>query len=73
MDRYTRAVSGQRLGKHVPVARQQILNNATVRLQQWVLFSTWSVPRCYKQGTRSVESEFCSEYVKRGIKPEAEE
>jgi hypothetical protein len=22
--------SGQRLGKHVPVARQQILNNATV-------------------------------------------
>jgi hypothetical protein len=25
----------QRLGKHVPVARQQILNNATVGLQQW--------------------------------------
>jgi hypothetical protein len=28
-------VSGQRLGKHVPVTRRQILNNATVRLQQW--------------------------------------
>jgi hypothetical protein len=24
-----------RLGKHVPVARQQILNNATVGPQQW--------------------------------------
>jgi hypothetical protein len=32
---YTRTVSGQRLGKHVPIARQQILNNATVGLQQW--------------------------------------
>jgi hypothetical protein len=31
----TRTVSGQRLGKHVPVATQQILNNATVGLQQW--------------------------------------
>jgi hypothetical protein len=35
MGGYTTAVSGQWLGKHVPVARQQILNNATVRLQQW--------------------------------------
>jgi hypothetical protein len=32
---YTRTVSGQRLGKHVPVARQQILNIATVGLQHW--------------------------------------
>jgi hypothetical protein len=32
---YTRAVSGQRLDKHVPVARQQILNKATVGLQEW--------------------------------------
>jgi hypothetical protein len=29
-----RAVSAQRIGKHVPIARQQILNNATVGLQQ---------------------------------------
>jgi hypothetical protein len=32
---HTRPVSRQRLGKHVAVARQQILNNATVGLQQW--------------------------------------
>jgi hypothetical protein len=35
MDGYTRDVSGQRVGKHVAVARQQIFNNATVGLQQW--------------------------------------
>jgi hypothetical protein len=34
MDGYTRAVSGQRLGKHVPVVRQKNLNNARVGLQQ---------------------------------------
>jgi hypothetical protein len=34
MGGYTRTDSGQRLAKHVPVARQQILNNATVGLQQ---------------------------------------
>jgi hypothetical protein len=32
MDGYTRPVSGQRLGKHVPTARKQILNNAIVGL-----------------------------------------
>jgi hypothetical protein len=35
MGGYTRPVSGQRLGKHVPVAKLQILKNATVELQQW--------------------------------------
>jgi hypothetical protein len=35
MGGYTMDVSGQRLSKHVPVARQQILNNVTVGLQQW--------------------------------------
>jgi hypothetical protein len=41
---YTRPISGQRLGKHAPIARQQILNNATVVLQQWKrdVFSTSS-------------------------------
>jgi drug/metabolite transporter superfamily protein YnfA len=29
---YARTVSGQRLGKHVPVARQQILNNVSFDL-----------------------------------------
>jgi hypothetical protein len=38
MGGYTGRVSGQRLGKHVPVARQQILNNVTVELQQWKSF-----------------------------------
>jgi hypothetical protein len=33
MGGYTKAVSGERLGKHVPVARQQTLNIATVELQ----------------------------------------
>jgi hypothetical protein len=33
-DAHTRIVSGQRLGKHVPVAKQQILNNVTTELQQ---------------------------------------
>jgi hypothetical protein len=35
MGGYTWAVSRQQFGKHVPVARQQILNTATVGLQQW--------------------------------------
>jgi hypothetical protein len=34
MGGYTRDVSGQRLGRHVPVAEQQIFNNATVEQQQ---------------------------------------
>jgi hypothetical protein len=34
MGGYTLAVSGQQLGKHVPVARKHILNNAIVGLQQ---------------------------------------
>jgi hypothetical protein len=31
----TATVCGQRLGKHVPVAKQQIISNAEVGLQQW--------------------------------------
>jgi hypothetical protein len=37
-DRYTRAVSGQQFSKHIPVARQQILNNARVGLTQSCVF-----------------------------------
>jgi hypothetical protein len=56
MDGNTRVVSGQRLGKHVPIARQKILNNTKVGIQQrTTVFLMWSVPRCYKQGT-SLES-----------------
>jgi hypothetical protein len=35
MGGYTRAVIGQPLDKHFSVARQQILNNAAVGIQQW--------------------------------------
>jgi hypothetical protein len=42
--RNTRAVSGQRLGKHVPAAAD---TNTTIEL-----FSMWSVLSCYKQVTR---------------------
>jgi hypothetical protein len=35
MGGYTRVVSGQRLGKHFPIATQYIFINATVGLQQW--------------------------------------
>jgi hypothetical protein len=38
MGRYTRAVSGERICKHISIARQQILNNETVGLQQWKSF-----------------------------------
>jgi hypothetical protein len=68
---YTRAVAGQRLHKHVPFARQQILNNVIVGLNNGrTVFSMWSVPRCYKQGTRSVDSSVW-DYVE--LEPEAEE
>jgi hypothetical protein len=60
MDGYTKAVSGQRLGKHVLVARQQILNNETDYSSGRAVFSTWFVPRYYKQGTKSVSSQFCT-------------
>jgi hypothetical protein len=36
------------------------------------VFSTWSVPRCYKQGIR-LELSSVRESVKRGLDPEAEE
>jgi hypothetical protein len=34
MGGYMRPISGQRLGKHIPVVRQQILNSGTVGIQQ---------------------------------------
>jgi hypothetical protein len=45
MGGYTRAVSGQRLGKHVAVATD---TNATIEK----LFSMRSVPKYYKQRIR---------------------
>jgi hypothetical protein len=64
MGGYTSAVSGQRLNKQVPVARQQILTYAKVRQLDYksgrTVFSTWFVPRCYKEGTKAVDSQFCT-------------
>lgn len=49
-------MSGKRIDKHVPVAVQQF-HNATVRgNDRIVMFSMWSLPRCYKQGKKSVDS-----------------
>jgi hypothetical protein len=65
----TATVPGQRLGKHVPVARQQIINNAIVeRNNRRAVFSMWSVPRCYTQGTKLVGRQFVWKAVKRRLK-----
>jgi hypothetical protein len=58
MGGYTRPVSRQRLCKHVPAAT---VRHATEE--------TESVLRCYKQETKSVESQFCTglEHGSRGI------
>jgi hypothetical protein len=48
MGGYTRAVSGQRRGKHVPRATDTKAIMDTIE----ELFSMWFVPRCYKQGIR---------------------
>jgi hypothetical protein len=50
MGGYTRPVSGQRLGKHVPIARKQIFNNATV--EESVFYVVLADILYYKQGTR---------------------
>jgi hypothetical protein len=44
MGGYTRAISGQRLDKHVPATTD-------TKAKIGAVFSMWSVPRCYKQGT----------------------
>jgi hypothetical protein len=72
MDEYTKDISEQRLGKHFPVATQQVLNNSQLDYNKGrAVFSTWSVPR-YKQGTRSVVGSVL-ESLKKGLEPEAEE
>jgi hypothetical protein len=84
MGGYTRIVSAQRLGKHVPAATD---TNATVVQQERnggkhvstatnpgsrAVFSAWFVSRCYKERTR-LELSSLRESVKRGLEPEAEE
>jgi hypothetical protein len=54
MGGYTMAVSGQWLGKHVTIARQQFLIIEQLDYNNGIaVFSMWSVPRCYKKRTRS--------------------
>jgi hypothetical protein len=43
MGKYTRAVSRQGLGKHVPAATNTSNNRSIVALEQWF------VPKCYKE------------------------
>jgi hypothetical protein len=59
------AVSGQQLGKRVSAATDM---NATMQ----ELFSMWSMLRCYKQGTRSVDS-ILGKAVKRELELKVEE
>jgi hypothetical protein len=66
MGGYTRDISGQRLGKHVPAA---IETSASIE----ELFSMWSGPKCYKEGTRLDPVNYVQDLVKRGLEPEAEE
>jgi hypothetical protein len=64
MGGYTRAVSGQRLGKHVPAATDKRNNRRAV-------FSMWSLPRCCKHGAGLELSQLkvssVRESVKRGL------
>jgi hypothetical protein len=59
MGEYTTVVSGQRLGKHVPAAKDK---KATTEQ----LFSVWSVPRRYGQGIW-LELSSLRESVKKGL------
>jgi hypothetical protein len=68
MGGYTRAVSRQWLRKHISVTKQQILNNATVGLQQCKSCVFYVVvPRCYKQGTRLDPVSSVRESVKKAL------
>jgi hypothetical protein len=74
MGGYTRAFYGQRLGKHVPIARQHILNNATVGVQQWrsCVFYVVRAENLQARDNVSLVSSIW-ESVKGGLEPEAEE
>jgi hypothetical protein len=74
MGGYTRDVCRQRLGKHVPVARQQILNNAVVGLQQWkICFLCGPCRDVIGNGQGQLRVSSVQESVKRGLEPEEEE
>jgi hypothetical protein len=52
---------------NTPFAKQQILNNAAVGLQQWELYvSTWFVTKCYKHVIYQLKVSSAREALKRG-------
>jgi hypothetical protein len=59
--------------KHIPVARQQILTNAIVGLQQWNNGVYCVVCGEMLYAGQLVKSEFVQESVKRGLELEAQE
>jgi hypothetical protein len=70
MGKYTRALSGQQLSKHVPVKQTQhlLLGSRFLVIQQLDYnngsgaFSMWSMPKGYKgKGARLQLSRFCME------------
>jgi hypothetical protein len=67
------AVSEQRLGKHVPVAMQQTLNNTTVALQQWKSGVFIVVLAEMLQKWTRLELCFLRASVKKELEPAAEE
>jgi hypothetical protein len=82
MGGYTRVISGQRLGKHVPVKQTTkqcpLLGSRFLIMQQLdynkrrTVFSTWSVSRGYTPGPKLVDSSV-RESVKRGLELETDE
>jgi hypothetical protein len=73
MDRYTRSVSRQQLSKCVPVAKQQILDNATVGLQWKSCFLCGPSHDIISKGQGQLRVSSVQESVKRGLELEAEE
>jgi hypothetical protein len=66
--KYTRAVSRQRLGKHVPAGK-----NRRAAIEILLGVSTWSVPRSYLEGDCGDPVSSVRESVKRGLEPDADE
>jgi hypothetical protein len=74
MGGYTRPVFGQQLNKNVRVARQQILNNATVEFQQYKSFVFYVVraERLYAGRSLELSSVLRRWPARNGVNAEAE-
>jgi hypothetical protein len=67
---YTRPVSRQRLGKHVPIAANR---RAILEVFLEMEFSIMSVPMSYKEDNGGHQVSSLPDSMKRGLEPEAEE